>query len=88
MEGKQQEVVLRVKRLREDAVIPKRADEGSAGYDLNCLESFEIAPNERKTIPIGIAIEIPDIGLYGRIAPRSSLALLGIQILGGIVDDS
>jgi dUTP pyrophosphatase len=41
---------------------------------------------ERAVVPIGIAIDIP-LGFYGRIAPRSGLALKkGIDVLGGVVD--
>lgn len=76
--------VLRVKRLRDDAIIPTRVGE-SIGYDLYCVQSFDIAPNERKTIPIGVAIQITEEGHYARIAPRSSLALLGIDILAGML---
>ena len=41
---------------------------------------------ERKLIPVGIEIEIPT-GCYGRIAPRSGLAVrAGIDVLAGVID--
>lgn len=36
-------------------------------------------------IPLGLAIQLPS-GSYGRLAPRSSLALQGIDIGGGVID--
>jgi dUTP pyrophosphatase len=42
----------------------------------------------RSLIKTGIAIEIPE-GFYGRIAPRSGLALKhGIDVLAGVIDSS
>lgn len=36
-------------------------------------------------IPLGLAFELPP-GCYGRIAPRSSLAMKGVDVAGGVVD--
>ncbi len=49
---------MKIKLLREGAVVPKRATEGSAGYDLYaCLENdVTIAPREIKIIPTGISV--------------------------------
>ncbi|MFN7946389.1 MAG: dUTP diphosphatase [Blastocatellia bacterium] len=77
---------VRVKRLREDAQLPARATSFDAGADLCCLDSFTLEPGERRLIPTGLAIEIPP-GYYGRVAPRSGLAVRhGIQTMAGVVD--
>ena len=69
-----------------DAIIPKKQTVGSAGYDLYSKEDGSILPNSRKLIDTGIKMEIP-VGFYGRIAPRSSLALkYGIDVGGGVID--
>jgi dUTP pyrophosphatase len=61
---------------------------GNAGYDLRCLESFEIQPKQRMLINTGLKIEIPD-GVVGLIWPRSGLsAKHGIDILAGVIDSS
>ena len=45
-----------------------------------------IAPQSRKAIRLGFSIEIPP-GLYGRIAPRSGLALKNnIDVAAGVID--
>ena len=44
------------------------------------------APFERAVIPTGLCVEIPD-GFYGRIAPRSGLAVKsGIDVMAGVID--
>jgi dUTP pyrophosphatase len=73
-------------KLKPQAILPTRSRVGDAGYDLFACESAIIPPLERRVIPIGIAIEIPE-GYYGRIAPRSGLAVKkGIDVLAGVVD--
>ena len=43
---------------------------------------------ERKIVPTGISIEIPE-GYYGRIAPRSGLAVReGIDVMAGVIDSN
>ena len=53
---------MKIKRLRENAIIPQRATPGSAGYDLcACLSApEEILPGQTKMIPTGIAIALPE----------------------------
>ena len=77
---------IKIKKLRADAQLPLRASKHDAGADLCCLDAFTLAPGERKLIPTGLAIEIPP-GYYGRVGPRSGLAVKqGIDTLAGIVD--
>jgi dUTP pyrophosphatase len=87
---------LRVKRLRSDAVLPRRATSGSAGYDLFLPTEYNLGTDGSRRdiylaaltpslVRIGLAMEIPRHS-YGRIAPRSGLALQGVQILGGVID--
>jgi dUTP pyrophosphatase len=68
-------VKVKIKKLNENAKIPARATEGSAGADLYAVcecESIEIAPHETKLIHTGLAFEIPD-GYVGLVFARSSL---------------
>jgi dUTP pyrophosphatase len=77
---------VRVKRLHPAAKLPERGTDWAVGADLHCLEAFTIQPRERKSVPTGLAIEIPP-GWYGRIAPRSGLAARhGIDTLAGVID--
>ena len=64
---------LRVRRLRPEAVLPRRAHAGDAGLDLHATEEAELAPGGRARVVTGVAIEIPS-GHAGWILPRSGLA--------------
>jgi len=75
----------KVKRLTPDAIIPTRGSHHAAGYDLYCYQPIVIKPG-LNTIPIGIAIAIPE-GTYARIADRSSLAKnYLLHTFAGVVD--
>ncbi len=83
MEGNQ---VLKIKRLREDAVLPERKTAGSAGYDLcACIAGeFTIEPGELVILPTGLAAEIPE-GCAGMIFTRSGLGVKhGITVSNGV----
>lgn len=74
-------------RTSPHAVPPIRATPGSAGYDLSASESILVQPQGKwALVPTNLILEVP-IGHYGRIAPRSGLALKhGIQVGGGVID--
>ena len=77
---------IKIKKLEEGARLPHRGSNLAAGADLCCVETFTLEPGERKLVPTGLAVEIPP-GFYGRVAPRSGLAVKhGIDVLAGVVD--
>jgi len=79
---------LNFQRLHELALLPERARLGDAGYDLHSVESFSLAPGERKLIATGLAVAIP-LGMAGLVLPRSGLALRsGISLVNapGLID--
>jgi dUTP pyrophosphatase len=81
-------IELAIKRLREDAVVPKRAYDGDAGLDLSACERLELAPGERAVVGTGLAVAIPE-GYAGFVQPRSGLAdRHGITIVNspGLID--
>ena len=70
--------------------LPKYATPLSAGMDLraNISEKVELYPMERKLIPSGIKIQLPE-GYEAQVRPRSGLALKhGITVLNapGTID--
>ncbi len=78
---------LNIKKLRENAKIPHRATEGSAGMDLYaCIpESVTLAPGQLTVIPTGIAIELPDNTCAAFLYARSGLGVKhGICLSNGV----
>ena len=69
--------VLKIKRVRENAKLPFRATEGSAGMDLYaCIEEpVVIAPNGTQKIPTGLSIELEDRNQVALIFARSSMGI-------------
>lgn len=79
--------MIKVKKLHPLAQIPKRVNKTDAGADLYSIEDIIIAPLSRSLVHTGISLEIPSQSIYGRIAPRSGLALKhGIDVLAGVID--
>jgi len=58
-----------IKKLTENAIIPKRETDGSAGMDLRSAYDVVIPPNSRKLVKTDLAIKVPK-DCYGRVAPR------------------
>ncbi|EKM56394.1 uncharacterized protein PHACADRAFT_93367 [Phanerochaete carnosa HHB-10118-sp] len=70
---------------RMGGILPKQGTEESAGFDLYSAESVQIPARDRKIVGTGIAIRAPH-GTYAQIAPRSGLAVKGIDVGAGVVD--
>ena len=83
-----------VKAFREGAVIPKKATESAAGYDLCAWvkDSYDeqtlIAPHSTLIVPTGLNVNIPN-GYEIQIRPRSGMAAkFGVTVLNtpGTID--
>lgn len=80
--------MLKVKKLREDAIIPKKAYNGDAGFDVFSTENFVIFPGKIATIGLGLAVEF-DNGNVLRVDDKSGLAVKkGIFTIAGIIDST
>ena len=76
---------LLVKRLSEAAVVPARASAGAAGYDLCSAYDGVVPARGKALLKTDVAIAVPP-GTYGRVAPRSGLALkFGIDTGAGVI---
>ena len=78
---------IKMKKLNENAVIPTRATNGSAGMDLYaCIPSpITLAKGERVTFPTGISVELPDNQHAVFIFARSGLGIKhGISLSNGV----
>lgn len=81
---------LKIKKLREDAIIPTRSNPDDSGLDLYALESVLIYAGETLLVRTGIAFGIPE-GFEIQVRPRSGLSLkspLRIANSPGTVDRS
>ncbi len=78
---------LKIKKLKPNAKIPKKATNGSAGMDLYaCIDkSITLAPGELTIIPTGIAIELPSNDCAAFLYARSGLGVKhGICLSNGV----
>ena len=79
-------MALHVTKLVPSAILPTRATPGAVGYDLFSIDSYVVLPGKRVVVSTGISVQLPP-GTYGRIAPRSGLAVKhGLDTLAGVVD--
>jgi dUTP pyrophosphatase len=86
VERQMEAMTFQVLRMVPEARLPTRGSEKAAGYDLYAAEDMTIKANGRGLVSTGIAMTIPD-GYYGRIAPRSGLAVKhGLDVGAGVID--
>jgi len=66
---------IRIRRLRDDAVLPVYAHghQEDAGMDLRAVEGAVLAPGVPRLVATGLSIELPP-GFEAQIRPRSGLA--------------
>ena len=76
---------IKFKRLGLEACCPEKKSEIAASYDISAAENKIIRPWKQEVISTQIALAIPH-GAYGRIAPRSGLALKEIDVIAGVID--
>lgn len=79
-------VKVNVLKCHEDALMPKRGSEYSAGSDLHSVLDYVIEPKSRCLISTGLKFQFSN-NVYARIAPRSGLSLKhGIHVMAGVID--
>jgi dUTP pyrophosphatase len=77
---------LRFLRLHPAAKLPTRGSRQAAGLDLYSIEDVMLEAGARAAVRTGLAVAIPE-GFYGRVAPRSGLAVnYGLDVLAGVID--
>jgi dUTP pyrophosphatase len=75
-----------VKKLSDQATLPTRGSELAVGYDLSASAETVIPARGKGLVQTGLKMKIP-VGHYGRIAPRSGLALNHfIDVGAGVID--
>lgn len=63
-----------IRQLDPGLPLPGYAHPGDAGADLLTAEDFTLDPGERRLVPTGIALALPE-GWVGLVHPRSGLAV-------------
>ena len=83
-----QKLNVSVRRLNRAGVLPNFGYAGDAAFDLPTAVDVDLPPGERKKVPTGWAVAIPQ-GYAGLVLPRSGLAdRLGIGVVNspGLID--
>lgn len=73
------------RKTNEGATIPTKATANSECYDITAIDTIEIHPGDTYLAMTGIALQMPK-NLYAEITGRSSLALRGIAVHPGTID--
>ena len=77
---------VKIKKLKENAVVPSYAHDGDAAMDLCSTENYVVPAGKRVLVSTGIAMELPE-GYWANIRGKSGLAFKkGISILGGVIE--
>lgn len=81
-------MILKVKKLHEDAKLPTHGHPGDAGLDFYALEEVTFEPGAQTRIRTGIALEIPE-GHVGLVWDKSRVSFnKSLKIMGGVIDAS
>jgi len=65
---------IKIKKIKESAILPHYAHEGDAGVDLYSTEDYVLKPGQRILVSTGLSMAIPK-GYEAQIRPKSGLAL-------------
>ncbi len=76
---------IKVKKLKENAKLPRYAHPGDIGMDMYAMEDKIIQPMEHYRFWHGFALEFPD-GYGGIIMDKSSMSKAGLHHMGGVFD--
>jgi len=79
-------MLIKIKKLNNNTILPTYAHPGDVGMDLYSLEDYILKPNERHIFMLGFALEFP-IGYAAIVKDKSSLPKNGgLHTMGGVFD--
>jgi dUTP pyrophosphatase len=79
-------LTVKVKKLHQDAQLPRYSTDGAVGLDFYSYEEHTLQPGDTYTFKTGIAMEIPE-GYGGFIWDRSGLSSKSaIEKMAGVID--
>lgn len=83
----EQKCVLRFAKLSDQAFAPTKGSQKAAGFDLKSAYEYTIPARGKQLVMTDIQVQLPE-GCYGRVAPRSGLAVKNfIDVGAGVVDE-
>lgn len=86
MKIEEQQEVLRFVKLTENAYTPTKGTSDAAGFDLYSAYDYEVPARGKALAMTDIQIAVPST-CYGRVAPRSGLAVKNfIDVGAGVID--
>ncbi|KAL1389230.1 hypothetical protein pipiens_012267 [Culex pipiens pipiens] len=79
--------VLRFAKLTDQAFAPSKGSVKAAGFDLKSAYEYTVPARGKQLVMTDIQVQLPE-GCYGRVAPRSGLAVKNfIDVGAGVVDE-
>ncbi|EDS45494.1 deoxyuridine 5'-triphosphate nucleotidohydrolase [Culex quinquefasciatus] len=79
--------VLRFAKLTDQAIAPSKGSAKAAGFDLKSAYEYTVPARGKQLVMTDIQVQLPE-GCYGRVAPRSGLAVKNfIDVGAGVVDE-
>lgn len=76
---------IKIKKLKEDAKLPKYHHPGDVGMDMYAMETVTIPPLGHHRFWHGFALEFPE-GYVGLIMDKGSISKAGLAHMGGVYD--
>ncbi len=76
---------IKVKKLKEDAKLPKYHHPGDVGMDMYAMETVTINSGEHYRFWHGFALEFP-FGFAAVVKDKSSISKVGLHTMGGVFD--
>lgn len=67
-------MLVKVKKIHPDAILPKYQTRGASGFDLHALEDITISPGETRLVKTGLSVAVQE-GFELQVRPRSGMSL-------------
>src|SRR3989338_1324014 len=79
-------MILKVKKLYQEAKLPTHGHPGDEGMDFYALDDTVFPPHSQAHAHTGVAIELPE-GHVGLVWDKSSISFIqGLKVMGGVID--
>jgi dUTP pyrophosphatase len=78
-------MILKIKKLKENAKLPTYAHPGDVGLDMYAMETVTVQPGEDVRLSHGFALELPE-GYGAFVMDKGSISKAGLKTLGGVFD--